>query len=462
MKPWDGRFSEKTREIVDKFNASINFDKRLYKEDIDGSIAHCKMLIKQNIISKEDGEKIINGLKQILDEIENGTFNFKEELEDIHMNIESRLLEIIGDVGGKLHTARSRNDQVNLDIRLYVKKVCKIMINNLIDLVETFNKKAEENIDAIMPGFTHLQQAQPILFSHHFLAYCEMFKRDIARFESLYNRMDECPLGAGALAGTTFPIDRHFAAKTLGFEKPTNNSIDTVADRDFIVEFISNSSIFMSHLSKLSEELILWSTSQFNFIEISDGFCTGSSIMPQKKNPDIPELIRGKTGRVYGNLMSILTTLKALPLAYNKDLQEDKEPLFDTVDTVVNSAKITIDLINELKIKKDEMFKWANKGFSTATEIADYLANKNIPFRIAHKVTGQIVKYCLEKGKDLDQLTIDEYKSFSESFENDIFSFIKVEEAVNRRKSFGGTSKENVINLITDNKKYIEKKRKEQ
>ena len=440
MKPWDGRFSQKTKEIVDKFNASINFDKRLYREDIQGSIAHCKMLVKQKIITEEEGEKIIQGLNQILNEIESGKFVFKEELEDIHMNIESRLIEIIGDIGGKLHTARSRNDQVSLDVKMYVKNQTKEVIDILLKLINAFNKKAEKNIDIIMPGFTHLQQAQPILLSHYLLSYVEMFKRDLLRFISLFERLSECPLGAGALAGTTFPIDRFFTANLLGFQSPTNNSIDTVANRDFIVEFISNSSIAMMHLSKLAEELILWSTFQFDFIEISDGFCTGSSIMPQKKNPDIPELIRGKTGRVYGNLISILTTLKALPLAYNKDMQEDKEPLFDTVDTLKNSLLITLDMINEITFKSHNLKKWASKGFSTATEIADYLSSKGMPFRNAHKVTGQIVKYCIESNKELFELSFNEFKNFSELFEKDIFDYITIEAAVNRRKSYGGTA----------------------
>jgi argininosuccinate lyase len=331
----------------------------------------------------------------------------------------------------------------------------------MFNLMNIFNSKAEDSIDIIMPGFTHLQQAQPILLSHYLLAYYEMFKRDVLRFESFLDRLNESPLGAGALAGTTFPIDRHFTSKLLGFDKPTNNSIDTVADRDFIVEFISNSSMIMSHLSKLSEEIILWSTSQFNFVEISDGFCTGSSIMPQKKNPDIPELIRGKAGRVHGNLISILTILKGLPLAYNKDLQEDKEPLFDTVDTVMDVVDITIEMIKELTFNKYEMMRWAKQGFSTATEIADYLACKNIPFRTAHKITGQIVKYCIDNKKDLFTLTIDEYKQFHDKFEDDIYIFISVESAVNRRCSYGGTAKKCVIQQIKNNKIFLDGKRKE-
>ena len=460
MKPWGGRFKEETKKIVDEFNASISFDKRLFFEDIEGSIAHCKMLVKQGILTQDEGKKIIDGLNQILDEINEGKFQFKEELEDIHMNIEARLIELIGDTGGKLHTARSRNDQVSVDVKMYVRKECVNIKNILLKLIEVFVKKADENFGIVMPGFTHLQQAQPVLLSHYLLAYVEMFKRDFLRFSSMQERISQCPLGAGALAGTTFPIDRFFTANLLGFDSPTDNSIDTVADRDFVVEFISNSSIVMMHLSKLSEELILWSTSQFNFIEISDGFCTGSSIMPQKKNPDIPELIRGKTGRVYGNLISILTTLKALPLAYNKDMQEDKEPLFDTVDTVKKSLLITIDMIKEIKFKNKELEKWADSGFSTATEIADYLSNKGMAFRNAHKVTGQIVKYCIDSNKELFDLSIEEFRKFSNLFDKDIFNFIKVESAINRRNSYGGTAGDCVKEQIKRNYQFIEKFKK--
>jgi argininosuccinate lyase len=459
MKPWDGRFSEKTKEIVDNFNASINFDKRLYKEDIQGSIAHCKMLAKQKIISDEDKEKIINGLNKILNEIDSGEFKFKEELEDIHMNIESRLIELIGETGGKLHTARSRNDQVNVDIRLYIRKETEEILSIILELLKNFNKKAMEYIDNYMPGFTHLQQAQPILISHYLLAYFEMFKRDYFRFKDFFNRLNECPLGAGALAGTTFPIDRFFTAKLLGFEKPTNNSIDTVADRDFIIEFISNASIVMMHLSRFSEEMVIFSSSQFKFVELSDGFCTGSSIMPQKKNPDIPELIRGKTGRIYGNLISILTVMKGLTLAYNKDLQEDKEPLFDTVDTLKNSLLITIDMLNETKFLTENTYLWSKKDFITATEIADYLANKGIPFREAHKITGQIVKFCIDNHKDLYELTISDFKKFSDLFDEDIFNAIKVETSVNRRISFGGTAKTCVEEQISSNNIFLNNER---
>ncbi len=455
MKPWGGRFTEKTKDIVDKFNASISFDKKLFYEDITGSIAHCKMLEKQQIITHQECEKIIEGLQIILEEIKSGNFQFREDLEDIHMNIESRLIELIGEDGGKLHTSRSRNDQVALDIRLYVKKNTFHAAELLLTLIDKFNQKAVMTQDALMPGFTHLQQAQPILLAHHLLAYSEMFKRDFRRFITLFENLNECPLGAGALAGTTFPIDRNYSANLLGFAKPTSNSLDTVADRDFIVEFISHSSIFMTHLSKLSEELILWSTSQFNFVELSDQFSTGSSIMPQKKNPDIPELLRGKSGRVFGNLISILTILKSLPLAYNKDLQEDKEPLFDTVETIINSIIITTDMIDELKFNFDTLKYWSGKNFSTATEIADYLAAKGVPFRTAHRITGEIVRMCIDHSKQLSDLTLEELHNFSPKFDSDIFTFITPESAVNRRNSYGGTSKESVLFQIENNNHFI-------
>ena len=455
MKPWDGRFKDKTLPLLDKFNASIYFDKELYKEDIEGSIAHCKMLVKQGIISEEDGDKIINGLSQILKEIENGEFKFKVELEDIHMNIEARLIELIGEIGGKLHTARSRNDQVATDVKLYLKKKIVEIREKLLQLLKVLVKKAEENLDVILPGFTHLQIAQPILLSHYFMAYFEMFKRDYKRLNDCLSRMDECPLGSGALAGTTFNIDRFYTSELLGFKKPTDNSLDSVSDRDFIVEFISASAIIMAHLSRISEEIILWNSQMFNFLDLPDSMCTGSSIMPQKKNPDVPELVRGKTGRVYGNLMNILTVLKGLPLAYNKDLQEDKEPLFDTVKTVLDCIEIMTEFIDKIKPNKEIMKYWADKGFSTATDIADYLVNKGIPFRNAHKITGSIVKYCIENSKSLDELSIEEFKDFSEKFDEDIFEFISLKNVINRRNSYGGTSIKQVVFQINEAKKFL-------
>ena len=455
MKPWDGRFKDKTLPLLDRFNASIYFDKELYREDIEGSIAHCKMLMKQKIISEDEGRKIIDGLNQILKEIEEGKFNFKVELEDIHMNIEARLIELIGEVGGKLHTARSRNDQICTDVKLYLKRKIKLILGKLKHLLEVLVKKAEENLDIMLPGFTHLQIAQPILLSHYYLAYFEMFKRDFSRFSDCLNRMDECPLGAGALAGTTFPIDRFYVSDLLGFKKPTDNSIDSVSDRDFIVEFISASAILMSHLSKICEEIVLWASQLFNFIELPDSMCTGSSIMPQKKNPDVAELIRGKTGRINGNLVNILTVLKSLPLAYNKDLQEDKEPLFDTVKTVSDSLEVFTEYIDKIKPNKEVMKKWAERGFSKATDIADYLSKKGVPFRTAHKITGNIVRYCIENNKSLDNLDIEEFKKFSEKFEDDIYEFIKLENVVNRRDSYGGTSKSQVLYQLDRAKKYL-------
>ncbi len=455
MKPWDGRFKDKTLPLLDKFNASIYFDKEFYKEDIEGSIAHCKMLVKQGIISEEDGDKIINGLSQILKEIENGEFQFKVELEDIHMNIEARLIELIGEIGGKLHTARSRNDQVATDVKLYLKKKIVEIREKLLQLLKVLVKKAEENLDVILPGFTHLQIAQPILLSHYFMAYFEMFKRDYKRLNDCLSRMDECPLGSGALAGTTFNIDRFYTSELLGFKKPTDNSLDSVSDRDFIVEFISASAIIMAHLSRISEEIILWNSQMFNFLDLPDSMCTGSSIMPQKKNPDVPELVRGKTGRVYGNLMNILTVLKGLPLAYNKDLQEDKEPLFDTVKTVLDCIEIMTEFIDKIKPNKEIMKYWADKGFSTATDIADYLVSKGIPFRNAHKITGSIVKYCIENSKSLDELSIEEFKNFSEKFDEDIFEFISLKNVINRRNSYGGTSIKQVVFQINEAKKFL-------
>lgn len=424
-KPWGGRFSEKTHKLVEKFSASIGFDRRLYLYDIKGSIAHCRMLTKQRIISREDGEKIIAGLEDILREIESGKFEFSEALEDVHMNIERRLTEKIGDVGGKLHTARSRNDQVALDTRLYLRDKIEEIIGKIGDFQEVVIELCKKNADVVMPGYTHLQRAQPILFSNHMMAYHEMLERDAERYGDCLRRVNIMPLGAGALAGTTFPIDRGYVAELLDFPAVTKNSMDSVSDRDFVIEFCSVSAILMMHLSRLSEELILWSSEEFGFIEISDAFCTGSSIMPQKKNPDVPELVRGKTGRVYGNLMSILSMMKSLPLAYNRDMQEDKEPLFDTIDTVAMSLQIFTEMMGELKINRESMLLAADGGYSTATEIADYLVRKGLPFREAHEVVGRIVRYCIEKGiKRMGDLTLDEFRRFSNKIEEDIFMYV--------------------------------------
>jgi argininosuccinate lyase len=443
-KLWGGRFTQPTDAFVEEFTASIQFDKRLYHQDIRGSIAHARMLGKQGIIPQEDVEAIVEGLQQILLQIEEGNFDFSISLEDIHMNIESRLSSRIGEAGKRLHTGRSRNDQVALDIRLYLRDEI-VEITSYIDLlIDALLTQAEENVDVIMPGFTHLQTAQPILFAHHMLAYVEMFKRDSGRMEDCLKRVNVLPLGAGALAGTTFPIDRDYVAEQLDFPAITRNSLDSVSDRDFGLEFISASSILMMHLSRLSEELILWSTSQFRFIELSDGFCTGSSIMPQKKNPDVPELVRGKTGRVYGNLMALLTVMKSLPLAYNKDMQEDKEPLFDTIDTVKGSLKVFSDMIREMRLYPDAMRRAAGQGFSTATDVADYLVRKGVPFRDAHEAVGKAVAYCVENEMELTDLTLTEWELFSPRFEQDIFQAITVDACIDARNVPGGTAREQV------------------
>ena len=443
-KLWGGRFSQPTDKFVEEFTASVDFDRRLYHQDIRGSIAHARMLGKQGIIPIADVERIVHGLQEILTQIEEGKFDFRVSLEDIHMNIEARLSEKIGEAGKRLHTGRSRNDQVALDIRLYLRDEI-VEISAYLDLlIDSLLFQAEENLDVIMPGYTHLQTAQPILFAHHMLAYVEMFTRDKGRLEDCLRRMNVLPLGAGALAGTTFPIDREHVAELLDFPGVTRNSLDSVSDRDFALEFMAAGSIVMMHLSRFSEELILWSTSEFRFVELSDSFCTGSSIMPQKKNPDVPELVRGKTGRVYGNLMALLTVMKALPLAYNKDMQEDKEPLFDTIDTVKGSLKIFADMVREMKVNAATMRTAAAKGFSTATDVADYLVRKGMPFRDAHEVVGKSVAYCIAQGKDLPELSLEEWHRFSERIESDIYDAITLEASVNARRATGGTALERV------------------
>ena len=440
-KLWGGRFTQPTDKFVEEFTASINFDKRMYHQDIRGSIAHARMLGKQGIIPLEDVEQIVHGLQHILQQIEAGEFDFSIGLEDIHMNIEARLSAAIGEAGKRLHTGRSRNDQVALDIRLYLRDEI-VEISTYLDLlIDSLLDQAEAGIGVIMPGFTHLQTAQPILFSHHLMAYVEMFKRDKARLEDCLKRVNVLPLGAGALAGTTFPIDREYVAEQLDFPAVTRNSLDAVSDRDFALEFLADASVLMMHLSRLSEELILWSTSSFRFIDLSDGFCTGSSIMPQKKNPDVPELVRGKTGRVYGNLMALLTTMKSLPLAYNKDMQEDKEPLFDTIDTVKGSLKIFADMIREMRVNSESMRHAAGLGFSTATDVADYLVRKGLPFRDAHEAVGKAVGYCVEQGIDITDLSLAQWQLFSGKIDTDIFGCITVEASVNARNVTGGTAR---------------------
>jgi len=443
-KPWAGRFTQPTDQFVEEFTASIAFDQRLYRYDIQGSVAHARMLARQGIIGEDEAQTIIAGLKNILADIEAGRFEFKVGLEDIHMNIEARLIERIGPVGGKLHTARSRNDQVALDIRLYLRDELAAIGQFLDRLQEALLTQAEANLGVVMPGFTHLQTAQPVLFSHHMLAYYEMLRRDAGRLADALKRLNVLPLGAGALAGTTFPIDRESVARELGFAGVTRNSLDTVSDRDFAVEFCAAASLIMMHLSRLAEELILWSSADFDFVELSDAFCTGSSIMPQKKNPDVPEVVRGKSGRVYGNLVSLLTLMKSLPLAYNKDMQEDKEPLFDTVDTVKGSLKVFADMIAQMRVKADNMRQAAARGFSTATDVADYVVRKGIPFRQAHEIVGKTVRYCIEHGKDIPGLSLEEFRRFSPAIEQDIYDFVTLEASVDARRATGGTAREAV------------------
>ena len=455
-KMWEGRFHKETNKLLEKFNASITFDKRMYEEDIKGSIAHSRMLSKQGIISSEEQKEIENGLLLIKNEIENGTFEFKIEDEDIHMSIEKRLTEIIGAVAGKLHTARSRNDQVALDVRMYVRKEAKKIKKLLVNFENVILNLSEKYEDIIIPGYTHLQRAQPILFSHHLMAYFQMFKRDITRIDDFLERSDEMPLGAGALAGTTFNLDRHFVAKELGFSKPTENSLDSVSDRDFIIELGMIISVISMHLSRFSEEIIIWCTSEFSFINLDDAFATGSSIMPQKKNPDIAELVRGKTGRIYGNLMAILTTMKALPLAYNKDMQEDKEGIFDSIDNIKLCIEIFYSMLNTVTVNKEKIFDSMKYGFLNATDVADYLAKHGVPFRQAHKIVGEIVSYCENKKIAIEDMTLSEFQNFSEIFKDDIQNEITIENCVNKRNSFGGTSIQNVKMQIKNAKLFLE------
>ncbi|AGB41563.1 argininosuccinate lyase [Halobacteroides halobius DSM 5150] len=455
MKMWDGRFKVATDKLLEEFNASIGFDYKLAKYDIQGSIAHAKMLAKCNIITKQDKEKIIAGLKEILAEVENDEFEFKVELEDIHMNIEHYLTEKIGPVGGKLHTARSRNDQVALDVRLYLKDQIEQIQNLIKQFQDVLLDLAKKNIDLIMPGYTHLQRAQPIRASHHLLAYQQKLKRDYQRLDDCYQRVDILPLGSGALAGTKFDIDRDFVAQELGFSQISQNTLDAVSERDFVIEFLSTASTIMMHLSRFSEELILWSSSEFQFIAIADAFCTGSSIMPQKKNPDIPELVRGKTGRVYGNLIQLLTTMKGLPLAYNKDMQEDKEGLFDTVDTLKVSLEVMSRMLANTKFNRDKMIEATEKGFVNATDVADYLVEEDIPFRQAHEIVGELVFYCLEKDKKLSDLSLEEWGQFSEVFNEDIYQVIDIKNCVDNRNVVGGPAKDEVLRVIKREQKLL-------
>ena len=453
MAMWDGRFKKELDSKTNDFNSSIKFDSRLYKYDITGSIAHSKMLSKQGIISKEDEEKIIDGLTEILEDIELGKLEFDPEAEDIHMFVEAKLTEKIGDSGKKVHTARSRNDQVALDLKMYVKDeiiTLKELVKNLID---SLVKKAEENLETVMPGYTHLQRAQPVTFAHHLMAYTQMLKRDYIRLENTYNLMDTSPIGSCALAGTSYNLDREYEKELLGFKAVTENSLDGVSDRDYIIELASNLSIIMMHLSRFSEEVILWCSHEFKFIELDDSFSTGSSIMPQKKNPDICELVRGKTGRVYGSLITLLTMMKGLPLAYNKDMQEDKEATFDMIDTVKNCLYILVPMIDTMVVLKDNMKKAAGKGFINATDAADFLVEKGMAFRDAYKVIGALVAYSIDKDKTLEELSLEEYKSFSEKFDDKIYEKIDLINCLKTRKVYGGPAPEAVKIQIENMKK---------
>ncbi|WP_409273890.1 argininosuccinate lyase [Neobacillus sp. SCS-31] len=447
-KLWGGRFTKETNKLVEEFTASISFDKKLVEEDIEGSLAHAKMLGECGIIPMEDVEKIVGGLHEIREMAKNNEIEFLIEDEDIHMNIEKKLIELIGPVGGKLHTGRSRNDQVATDMHLYLRTKTNELIGLVENVQEAIVEKANEHIDTLIPGYTHLQRAQPVSFAHHLMAYFWMFERDKERLKDSLKRVNWMPLGSGALAGTTFPINREMTAGLLGFETIYPNSMDAVSDRDFILEFLSIGSIIITHISRLSEELIIWSSQEFRFVELDDSFCTGSSIMPQKKNPDVPELLRGKTGRVYGNLIGLLTVLKGLPLAYNKDLQEDKEGMFDTVETLEGSLKLLAPMIETMKVNGEVMRQALNEDFSNATDIADYLAAKGMPFREAHEVIGKIVLYCIQNNKYLLELTMDEYRSFSELFHGDIYKILTPEHVAGARNSYGGTAPDQVQKQI--------------
>ena len=443
-KAWGGRFKEQTHHLVEQFTSSLPFDQRLYEYDIQGSIAHCKTLHRAKVLTQKECRTIIQGLENVLKEIQQGHFEFRNEDEDIHMSIERRLTQLIGPLGGKLHTGRSRNDQIALDLRLFLKDNIRSLTAELVRLQKALTVKARQHLHVMMPGYTHLQRAQPVLLAHHLLAYVDMFERDTGRLNDAYNRLNVLPLGVGALAGTNYPVDRNYTAKLLGFPSVTTNSLDTVSDRDFVVEVLNACAILMMHLSRLSEELILWSSQEFQYIEMSDSFCTGSSMMPQKKNPDVAELVRGKTGRVYGHLMSLLTTLKGLPLSYNRDLQEDKEPLFDTIDTVHHSVTLYAELIGHLTIREDKMAKAVESGLLYATELADYLVRKGVPFRQAHAIIGNLVSHCEEQNCDLAAISLEELKVHSAHFSKDALHLLTPEGATQRKSQIGGTAKRQV------------------
>ena len=457
MKLWGGRFTKETNKLVHNFNASLSFDQKFYKQDIQGSIAHVTMLAKQGIIEESDKVAIINGLNSILTDIENGHLEFTPEHEDIHSFVEAHLIERIGEPGKKLHTGRSRNDQVALDMKLYVRDEVVELDSLLKTLLQSIMKVMEENTETFMPGFTHLQKAQPVTLAHHFGAYFEMFKRDCSRLTDIYGRMNYCPLGAGALAGTTYPLDREYTASLLNFDGPTLNSMDSVSDRDYVIELMSALSTIMMHLSRFCEEIIIWNSNEYRFVNIDDSYSTGSSIMPQKKNPDIAELIRGKTGRVYGALTSILTTMKGIPLAYNKDMQEDKEFAFDAIDTTKGCIALFTGMIDTMTFNKDIMESSAKNGFTNATDAADYLVNHGVPFRDAHGIVGQLVLFCEGKGISLDDMTLDEFKAISPVFEEDIYDAISLKTCVDKRLTIGAPGKEAMDKVIAINKEYLSK-----
>ena len=444
MKLWSGRFDKNTDKLVDELNASIGFDFRMYRQDIAGSLAHSAMLAKQGIIPKEDAEQIAKGLKAILEDIEAGKLSFGNDVEDVHMAIEGELTKRIGDAGKRLHTARSRNDQVALDLRLYLKEEISLLRELVLELLETVLNIAERNTDVVMPAYTHLQRAQPTTFAHYMMAYANMLRRDVTRLEDCLERMDECPLGSGALTATTYPIDREYVARELGFAAITQNSLDGVSDRDFALELLNDLSILMMHLSRFSEEIIMWCSWEFKFVELDDAYSTGSSIMPQKKNPDIAELVRGKTGRVYGDLITLLTVMKALPLAYNKDMQEDKEPVFDAIDTVKKCLPVFSAMLNTMRLYPENMRNAACRGFINATDCADYLVKKGLPFRDAYTIVGRLVNHCIEKGTILETLEIEEYRALSPVFDTDVYTAIALETCIASRSVAGGPARESV------------------
>ncbi|MDR3567639.1 MAG: argininosuccinate lyase [Syntrophobacteraceae bacterium] len=455
-KLWKGRFEQPTDKLVEEYTASVHYDSRLYRHDIEGSIAHCRMLAECGIISHDEASLIVQTLGEILRDIERGKIELDSSQEDIHMAIENELTARIGETGGKLHTARSRNDQIALDMRLFMREsIATIM--DLVRLVQsTLVEMAQIHLGTVMPGFTHLQHAQPILFSHHLMAYYEMFGRDFERFKDCLARTDVMPLGSAALAGVAFPTDMNWTARRLGFPRVIANSIDAVSDRDYLIEFCSNAAILMMHVSRMAEELVIWSSAEFAFIEISDAFCTGSSIMPQKKNPDVPELMRGKTGRVYGNLFALLTLAKGLPLAYNRDLQEDKEPVFDSVDTVTATLRLLGKMLPQIRISRDRMAEMAVQGFTAATDLADYLVGREVPFRKAHHIAGRIVQHCIQTGRELTQCSLDELKTFHKAFDEDVFAFLDVFSIIDRRLSVGGTATVRVKEAIARAKMELE------